>query len=202
MRFHALIPAIILCLVLAACSTQRSTEPQRTATEQMLFSAAAERAADKLAFNMQEGTKVFVDATYAEGTDSKYLIGSIRDRVLKRGGQLVDDKGKADVVIEPRIGAMSVDKDKFLFGIPDFGVPVPLAGPVQFPEIALFKRETQQGVIKVAATSYDAKTGALIQSLDPVYGFSHRKEWAALIVISWDTNDLVPEPDRKEWVGR
>lgn len=202
MRFHALIPTIILCLVLAACSTQRSTEPQRTATEQMLFSAAAERAADKLAFNMQEGTKVFVDATYAEGTDSKYLIGSIRDRVLRRGGQMVDDKAKADIVIEPRIGAMSVDRDKFLFGIPDFGVPVPLAGPVQFPEIALFKRETQQGVIKVAATSYDAKTGALIQSLDPVYGFSHRKEWAALIVISWDTNDLVPEPDRKEWVGR
>jgi hypothetical protein len=168
----------------------------------MLFSTAAERAADKLAFNLQAGTKVFVDAAYAEGTDSKYLIGSIRDRVLKRGGQLVDDKGKADIVIEPRIGAMSVDHDKFLFGIPDFGVPVPLAGPVQFPEIALFKRETQQGVIKVAATSYDAKSGELVQSIDPVYGFSHRKEWAALILFSWDTNDLVPDPDRKDWVGR
>lgn len=200
--FRSLFLPAALCLLLAACSTQRGTEPARTATEQLLFSTAAERAADKLAFSLPEGSKVFVDPAYAEGTDSKYLLGTIRDRLLRKGSDLVDDKGKADIVIEPRIGAISVDRDKTLFGIPDFGVPIPLAGEVQMPEIALFKRDTQQGVIKVAATAYDAKTGLLIQSLDPVYGFAHRKEWAALIFFSWDTNDLVPEPAREDWVGK
>lgn len=200
--FRSLFLPAALCLLLTACSTQRGTEPARTATEQLLFSTAAERAADKLAFSLPEGSKVFVDPAYAEGTDSKYLLGTIRDRLLRKGSDLVDDKGKADIVIEPRIGAISVDRDKTLFGIPDFGVPIPLAGQVQMPEIALFKRDTQQGVIKVAATAYDAKTGLLIQSLDPVYGFAHKKEWAALIFFSWDTNDLVPEPARQDWVGK
>jgi hypothetical protein len=196
-----IIPAILL-LSLAACSSTRESEPARTATEQLLFSAAAERAADKLAFNLATGTKVFVDGVNVEGSDSKYLLGTIRDRVLRRGGELVDARDKADVVIEPRIGAISVDREKWLFGIPDFGVPIPLAGPVEFPEIALFKRDTQQGVIKVAAMAYNARTGQLVQSLEPVYGFAHKKEWAALIFFSWDSNDLVPEPDRQNWIGR
>lgn len=197
---HLLLPAILLAL--AGCSTQRQTEPGRTATEQLLFSTAAERAADQLVFQLPEGTKVFVDASFMEGTDSRYLIATIRDRVLRRGNDLVDSKATADVVIEPRVGAISVDRAKTLVGTPEFGIPVPLAGPIEFPEIAFFKRDTQQGVIKVAATAYNAKTGLLIQSLDPVYGFSHKKEWVFLIFFSWDTNDLMPEPDRQNWVGR
>ena len=189
-------------LLLAGCSTQRETEPGRTATEQLLFSTAAERAADQLVFQLPEGTKVFVDAAYVEGTDSKYLLSTIRDRILRRGNDLVDSKIAADIVIEPRVGAISVDRTKTLVGTPDFGIPVPLAGPIEFPEIALFKRDTRQGVIKVAATAYNARTGLLIQSLDPVYGFAHKKDWVFLVFFSWDTNDLMPEPERQNWIGR
>jgi len=188
-----------LLLFLTACSSQRESAPQRTATEQLLFSAAADRAADKLAFNLAEGTKVFVDATYAEGTDSKYLLSAIRDRIMRKGIDLLDKREEAEVVIEPRIGAISVDADKTLFGIP--AIPVPLVG-VEVPELALFKRSHQQGVIKIAATSYNPKTGLLIQSLDPVYGFSNHKEWTALIFFSWRTNDVMPEPDRQQWIGK
>lgn len=195
------LPAAML-LLLAGCSTQRETEPGRTATEQLLFSTAAERAADQLVFQLPEGTKVYVDATFVEGIDSKYLVSTIRDRILRRGNDLVDSKIAADVIIEPRVGAMSIDRTKTLLGTPDFGIPVPLAGPVEFPEIALFKRDTRQGVIKVAATAYNARTGLLIQSLDPVYGFAYKKDWVALIVFSWETNDLMPEPERENWVGR
>lgn len=197
-------PAILplsaaLMLVLTGCSTQRESQPGRTATEQLLFSTAADRAADKLALNLPQGTKVFVDATFTEGTDSKYLISSIRDRVMRKGADLTDDKGQAEIIIEPRIGAISVDGDKFLFGLP--AIPVPLIG-MEVPEIALFKRNHEQGVIKVAATAYNAKTGLLIQSLDPVYSFSSNKEWTALLFLSWSTNDLMPEPDRQQWIGR
>ncbi len=200
--FRQLLSSILLLAVLAGCSTERETEPARTATEQLLFSTAAERAADQLVFQLPEGTKVFVDGTYVEGTDSKYLLSTIRDRILRRGNDLVDSKALADIVIEPRVGAMSIDRDRTLVGTPEFGIPVPLAGPVEFPEIAFFKRDTRQGVIKVAATAYNARTGLLIQSLDPVYGFSHRKEWVFLVFFSWDTNDLMPDPERQKWVGR
>ena len=106
----------------------------------------------------------------------------------------------ADLVLEPRIGAASVDRKTFLFGIPSFNLPVPLAGPLPFPELALFKRDRQQGVVKLAMASYDAKTGKLHQSTEPVYSFSERTDWAALLFFSWQDNDLVPEPDAHGWV--
>lgn len=195
-------PVVACAFVLAACSTQRESEPARTATEQLLFSTAAERAADKLALNLQPGTRVFVDPAYVEGTDSKYLMSTLRDRVLKRGAALAEGKDKADVVLEPRVGAISVDRDKTLLGIPEMKIPVPLAGPIETPEIALFRKGSRQGVIKVATTAYDAKSGALIQSLEPVVGFANKNDWTVLLFFSWDSNDLMAEPDRKEWIGR
>jgi len=39
----------VLAALLAACSSVRETQPGRTATEQLLFSAAADRAADQFA---------------------------------------------------------------------------------------------------------------------------------------------------------
>jgi hypothetical protein len=193
--------ATVLLLGLAACSGARESEPGRTATEQLLFSVAAERAANQLALAMPPDTKVFIDAAYVEGTDSKYLVSSIRDRVLRHGAALVDNKAQADVVIEPRIGAISIDRDKTTLGTNKFNLPIPLAGNVQVPDIALYKRDTQQGVIKVAATTYHSKTGKLIQSLDPVYGFSNKTEWGALLLFSWDSNDLMPDGEKHEWVG-
>lgn len=187
-----------LLLVLSACTSRRETDPGRSAAEMLLYSTASDRAADKLTFNMQPGTKVFIDASFIEGTDSKYLLSAIRDRVARKGGDLMDDKGKADLIIEPRIGALSVDRDRTLFGTP--AIPVPLVG-VEVPEIAIFKRSYQQGVVKLAATTYDPKTGLMVQSLDPVYAFSNRKDWTFLIFFSWTTTDLMPEEDKKEWIG-
>lgn len=187
-----------LLLALSACSSRRETDPGRSASEMLLVSTAADRAADKLTFNLQPGTKVFIDASYVEGTDAKYMISALRDRVARKGGDLMDDKGKAELIIEPRVGSLSIDRDRTLFGTP--AVPVPLVG-IEVPEIALFKRSFQQGVVKVAATTYDPRTGLMVQSLDPVYAFSNRKDWTFLIFFSWTTTDLMPDEDKKEWIG-
>jgi hypothetical protein len=198
--FH--VPILVFLLFAAgACTQMRESEPGRTATEQLLFSAAAERACDALAVRIPEGSKVFVDPGYIEGTDSKYLLATLRDRILSRGGNLVVARDAADLVIEPRLGADSIDRKATLFGVPSFPVPIPLAGNLNFPELALFKRDRQQGVIKLALTSYDAKTGALRQSLEPVYGYSQRTEWVVLLFFGWQDNDLVPNPENDPWVG-
>ena len=70
------------------------------------------------------------------------------------------------------------------------------------PELALFKSDTQQGVVKLALTVFDAKSGKLVQPGDPVYGFAYRTDWTALFFISWESNDLVPEPEKEQWIGR
>ena len=194
--------ALSLTLSLGACSLVRETEPGRTATEQLLFSTAVDRAADALTLNLTAGTKVFVDPAFVEGTDSKYLVGTVRDRILRRGGQLVPDRGGADLVVEPRIGALSVDRNATLYGLPALGLPVPLAGDFKTPELALYKRDRQQGVVKLALTAFDAKTGKLVAQGDPVYGFSHSTEWRVLLFFSWDRNDLMPAPENEDWVNK
>jgi hypothetical protein len=183
----------LLLLALAGCTATRQTSPQRTATEELLISTAADRAAAGVDLALPAGSKVFVDAANVEGLDSKYAVAAMRDRILRQGGRLVADRGAADVVVELRSGALSIDEESFLIGIPSIDIPVPLAGsPAKTPEIALFKRAQQQGVAKFAAIGYSAKDGTLIAASDPQYGFAHRRHYVLLLVIGWTTNDLVP----------
>jgi hypothetical protein len=197
---RALCSALLL-LAIGGCTQIRESEPARTATEQLLFSTAAERVCDALAIQIPKGSKVFVDASFVEGTDSKYLVATLRNRILRYGGNLVAARDGADLVFEPRVGALSVDRKRTLVGIPSFPVAIPLAGNFNVPEIAFFKRDRQQGVIKLALTSYDAKTGALAQSLDPAFAFSQRTDWTVLLFFGWQSNDLVPDPQNDQWIG-
>ena len=184
-------------LSLAACSSAKESNPPRTATEQLMLSTAAERAADRVAarvaVDMPKGSKLFIDATNFEGTDGKYAVAAIRDRLLRVGGRLAKDRDSADLVVEIRAGALSMNDEQTLVGIPRFDVPVPLAGPVSFPEIALFKKRQRTGIAKFGATGYGAEDGAYVASSDLQYGLSRETEWVVLLFISWTTNDYVPE---------
>jgi hypothetical protein len=164
--------------------------------EQLLISTAAERAAEKLALATPAHSRVFVESANFEGTDSKYAIGTIRTTLLKQGMHLVDDKKTADIIIEPRAGALSIDRDNFLIGIPEFSVPIPLSStPVTIPQIALYATDEQKGTAKFAITSYDTKAGSLVAAQDPQYGFSYNTKTTVLIFISWTSDDVLPDAD-------
>ncbi len=190
-----------MAVLIASCSDLRETEPGRTASEQLLFSTAIERVFDNLAIQIPSDSKVFVDARYVQGTDSLYLVATLRDRILRQGGNLVTIRSEADLVFEPRVGALSIDRRTTLVGIPSFPIPIPLTGEFEFPELALFKEDRQQGVVKLALTSYDAQTGELRSSLAPAYGFSQSTDWVVLLLFDWHDNDLMPSPQNDEWVG-
>ena len=184
-------------LLLAGCTTTRETNPQRTATEQLLISTAADHAVDQLHLKIPPDAKVFVDTTNFEGLDAKYAIGAIRERILQEGARLVDTKGAADMVIEIRSGALSVDQEEVLVGIPHFDIPIPLTGPLGIPEIALFKKAERRGVAKFAATAYTTRGSAPNDATGPQYGFSHDTDWVLLFFVSWTTDDLLPRQDRE-----
>jgi hypothetical protein len=86
-------------------------------------------------------------------------IGAVRDSLLKQGIHLVTDRAAADTIVEIRVGALSIDETRKLLGIPSTPLPIPLAGQLTLPEVALFKKHQWQGVAKLAATAYDAKSG-------------------------------------------
>ncbi|MCG5239884.1 DUF6655 family protein [Azospirillum doebereinerae] len=188
---------LALGLLLAGCSSSQVTTPARTATEQLLISTAADKAAERLAETLSVTGSVYVDSSSVEGYDNKYAISAIRDALLRRGARL-SARDAADTVVELRVGALSVDSENSLVGIPSITMPLPMANNASTPEISLFKKELTQGVAKVAGTAYDRKTGALVASSGPQYGFSNKAEWVLLLLLRWETNDLLPSGERPQ----
>jgi hypothetical protein len=181
-----------LLLLLSGCVTDRLTQPPRAATEQLLISSAADRAADDLKLSLPVGTKIFLDSANFEGYDSKYALGTIEDRLLRQGMLLMPDRAHADVVVAVRSGALSVDEHKIFFGIPSIAIPVPFSGPVAIPEIAFFEKDRLKGVAKFAATGYGVKDGKWVAGTDPQLGFSSDTHWVVLVLVGWTDKDLVP----------
>jgi hypothetical protein len=181
--------AALLAMLLSACTTGRQTDPPRTATEQLLISTAADRAAASIALDLGPERKCFLDATNFEGLDGKYAIAAIRSSLLKKGMRFVGDKKDADTIVEIRSGALSIDKHATLVGIPSVDVPIPLAGNFGTPEIALYKSEEQEGIAKFAATAYDAKDGRFLGESAPPLGRSKITRQVVLIV-SWIEDDV------------
>jgi hypothetical protein len=194
MRKTLSVPAIFLCAVLVAgCTTSRSTAPLRTASEQLLISAAADRAAAQLSLGIPKGTKIFVDTRFFQGYDEGYAIAAIRTQMLKSGLMLVDDRNLAEAVVQVSSGALSTDQNSLLIGLPQLTVPyIPAGNSVTVPEIALFKQAEEKGVAKFVATGYDAKTGKMLATTDPRYGFAHNTNHTVLLFFSWSTGDVIP----------
>ncbi|MCU1386538.1 MAG: hypothetical protein JWL71_5235, partial [Acidobacteria bacterium] len=162
-------------------------------SEQLLISAAADRAAAQLTLGIPKGTRVYVDTRYFQGYDDGYAIAAIRTQMLKNGLMLVDDKPQAEAIIQVSAGALSTDQKSLLVGIPQLTVPyIPVGNSVTVPEIALFKQAEEKGVAKFVATGYDAKTGKLLSTTDARYGFAHNTNHTVLLFFSWATGDVIP----------
>ena len=190
--------AVLAALAVAGCTSARESHPSRTATEQLLISSAADRAARRLNLDIPPGAKVFVDATNFEGTDGKYAVAAIRDHFLRSGMALVAERKDAAAVVEIRSGALSIDSEEFLVGVPEFGIPIPLTGEFTFPEIALYKDSKRRAIAKFAAVGYGAGNGRLISSTAEQYGFSHKTEKTILLLLSWERTDAVPKEQPEE----
>lgn len=186
----------ILASALCSCSVTRNTVPGRSASEEMVISAAADRAADLLAAQLTTGGSVFIDPTYFDQPDGKYALAAIRAAIAKRGTRIAGDRAKADRVVEVRAGALSIDQNKFLIGIPEFTLPIPLAGEATVPEIAFYSFHDNQGVAKFAAAEFTQADGLLVAAPDPIYGYAHDEKRTVMLFIQWSHEDFLDEKDK------
>jgi hypothetical protein len=179
-----------MLLVLVGCTTVRSTSPSRSATEELLITQAAERAADNLARSIPGGLKIYFDKEYLTGEDAPYVAATIQDHLLRRGETLVEDKKQAEAVLFPRIGALSTNEFQTMVGSPPLPVPFAWGTGVTTPELNLFKHVEADGIAKFYATVQNTKTGKLIVATDPAYGYSRHSHWILLFLFTWSEDDL------------
>lgn len=153
-----------LALLVAGCGTTRSTDTNRTATEQLLVSDAIDRALQSMDLHTLSGQTVFFDdSKLTDVVDKNYLTSSLRQYLLANGCSLREKREDADFVVEARAGAVGTDRSDLLFGLPSMNVPqIALVQPVAavIPEIPIAKRKDQRGIAKIAVFAYHRQTGA------------------------------------------
>lgn len=175
-------------LLLAACSSTRTTSPSRSAQEVLLITTAADRAAEALAAQVPPNLTAWIDPSGFAAEDQAYGVAAIKDALLRHGVRLVSDQSKADAVILPRAGTLSTDEKNTLVGIPS--LPVPLAPGVSIPPLSFYSENIAKGAAKFAASIYDPRSGKLIVSTDPAYGFSREDDGVVLFFFSWHKTDV------------
>jgi hypothetical protein len=178
---------ILAILLLTGCTAYRTTSPKGSAEQELLIATAADRAADALAAQIPAGLTAWLDSSGLSHRDHAYAIAAIQDALLRRGIRLAADRASADAVILPRAGMLSTDERSTLLGLP--ALPLPLAPGVVMPALSLFSQSKADGSAKFAASVYDAKSGKLIVSTDPAFGFSHNESGTVLFVFTWRKND-------------
>ena len=86
------------------CTFVRETQPERTATEQLIMSGAVIDAVAQIQSKSVKGKKVVLDVTYLKSVDVEFTKGELRDRLLQLGALLVVDPVQAEIIVEARSG--------------------------------------------------------------------------------------------------
>ena len=181
--------ALMTLLCSTGCTTLRTTDPPRTATEQFLMSGAVTRAVEQLSATALRDRLIWIDSTYlgtSQGSaEQNFLLGELRSRLLMAGCRLVDRREESQLVLEVRSGGIGIDRYEFLLGLPgtvfgNNGTTVSAGSvniPLTTPELAIVKSTKQKGYAGVAFVAYWRDTGEVVASSGPYIGRTLREDY-------------------------
>ena len=112
--------SLLLFFTTGCVNKLRMTEPARSLGEQLLLSTSIDRSLSELdteAIGRLKGFKVFISSEYLKTLDQEYLLGSLRDLFLSNGVLVVDKAEEAQMIVEVRSGANSLDSSTATLGI-------------------------------------------------------------------------------------
>ena len=122
--------SVVGAMAANGCGTTRWTNSPRTGTELLLISDAIDRSVDRMDFRAMSGESVFLDAAYLRGTlDERYIVSSLRQKLLASGCALTESRAKAKFIVEARSGGVGTDQTDLTFGVPSVNIP-PILGSV------------------------------------------------------------------------
>ena len=136
----------ILLLGTAGCSTRNFTNTPRTAIEQLLLSAAVDRAVEKINIPQIAGQKTYLDFANLKAYDAEYITTALRARFAQLGAVLVEKPDQAACIAQISSGALGTEYKSTLLGIPS--IPIP-GSPTPLPELALARGIEQTGIVKL-----------------------------------------------------
>ncbi len=146
-----------------------------SATEQLVLSDAVDRSVGRIDFMPLAGRRCYLDATNLSTgkavtfVNAPYVVSSLRNQLTAAGCLLVESRKEAEIVVEPRLGALGTDSHEVSYGIPSNNLlnqaasMMPAAPSIPtIPEISFARKNNQAGAAKVFVFAYDAETGGRI----------------------------------------
>lgn len=184
--FAPVASALFLCtlLISGGCSSLRVTQPPETADEQFLLSRAASLAISKISVANLRDRLVYVSFRFMNAGEPghNFLEADVRSHLLKGGVRLTNLRTKAQIVLEIRCGALGINQENSLIGIPAIAFGNYSSGssfslPVVLPQISILQNTTQQGYASVAYVAYWRNSGEIVASSGPFIGRTYRHDW-------------------------
>jgi hypothetical protein len=193
LNIRTLTGVVALAALIAGCASTSETRPTRTATEQLLLARAADQAVEGLTLPIPVGSKVYVDDTYFRAENSTYAVSAIRAALSDAGYALSPDKTQANAVLELRLGALSLEQMRRVFGIPEMRIPInENFNVVSMPELSVYSRRDRVGVAEFSGFLYDPATGAPLGAIVPMTGQFRIRSHTLLMIVSWGQQSVQP----------
>lgn len=183
-----LVLKLLFLLFLAGCTSRSVSNTPRTAIEQLLLSAAVDKAVLKFHMPELEGKKAYVDFANLQSYDSEYVKSVVCNRIAQNRAVIIEKSEEADFIIRVSSGGVGNEYKETLVGIP--AIPVP-GSPMTMPELALWKKVERDGIAKFLIAVYHR--GEIVQS-NHYYGKAEGDESFFLWRRSQPKDDI-----RKEW---
>jgi hypothetical protein len=160
---------ILVVMAGVAVAPGCGTTSQRLATEQLLVSDAVDVAINDIDFSKLFGKKVYMDTTFLKPisgvgfVNADYIISSLRQQMMAAGCLVEEERDKAEIIVEPRVGALGSNRHEVTYGVPATGqqlttVATAVSGaPVMplIPEISVGRTDVQNGIAKIYVFAYD-----------------------------------------------
>lgn len=198
MRYASAATFCVVCLI--GCTSRTVSNTPRTAIEQLLLSAAVDKALSKVQVPELAGKKAYLDFSNLRAYDGEYVESAVRACIAKNGLIIVEKADEADYTVGVSSGGVGNEYKEFLLGIPSLPVP---GSAMALPELALFKTVEQDGIVKLFVVFY--ADGKLV-SANHYYGKAERDEtfflWMRFqpkddIRKAWEKADAVIEKENK-----
>ena len=171
MTRRRLILASLILPALSGCASfaTKITGSERSGSEQLLLTGAADRAIECVNFGPIAGSRVYLDTTNVGAVDAGWVIFSLRRAMARQGVLLVEEKDDAELIVEASIAAYGTDEVNRSVAPPSVsavgGLPLPSSGETP---AAFSRKNRQDAVVKLALFAADATTHRLVWESGPV----------------------------------
>lgn len=185
---HMLFLSLLIGLLSACSTTQKTTNSARSATEQLLISEAIARSLSKsdAVLPMLKGSIIKLDVTGL--TSDKDMVKVLVAGWLGSLGYTVQDSPeKATHRINLIVDSLGTESGTTFFGVP----PVRSSFiPFSLPELAIFKTEQQAGYARFHLDIFDMPSGQFIASSSPFVADTFYNSYTVLFAIGFNKTDL------------